>query len=499
MTARVAERGLASSATRGAAVTFAGQGLRIAIQLAGIVILARLLDPADYGVLAMVLAILGVAEVVRDFGLSSAAIQAPVLLPGQKTNLFWINVAVGLGLTLVVLGLSWPIAALYDDARLQPVAAALAFTFLLSGSATQFRADLNRNLRFTALTVSDASGQVAGLTLAILTASLGWGYWALVVQQLVAAAVQLTVAAAATRWLPGRPIRGVPMKPFLAFGSNLAGVQLLGYVSRNVDSVVIGATLGATALGLYNRAFQLMLLPLNQINAPSTRVALPVLSRLQDDRERFEDFLRVGQTILLNVVGPVLALCAAQAPAIVDLALGPQWSGAVPIFQILSIAGFFSTAGYAANWVFLAKGLTGAHLRLALITRPLMVGIILAGAAWGVLGVAVAYSLANVLLWPVQLLWLRRVSDAPVRMMFAGGLRTLLIHGAATAGSFASTLALPAGAPLLRILVGGLALLGVLTLAAAVVPPFRRDVVSILSVRRHLRRRSAVPASKETA
>lgn len=481
--------GLGAAASRGAAVTFLGQGARIGIQVTGIAVLARLLDPSDYGLLAIVLAITGVGEVLRDFGLSSAAIQAKNVLPGQRTNLFWINLGIGLLLSLLFFAASWPIAAAYGDDRLRAITAALSVTFLLNGAATQFRADLTRRLRFTTLTVNDVLAQLGGLLLTIAAALEGAGYWALVVQQVSSATISLVLAVVATRWKPGLPRRGVPMREFLRFGSNLAAVQLLGYASKNVDSVVLGATVGASALGLYNRAFQLMMLPLVQINAPSTRVALPVLSKLQDDRERFAAFLRVGQTTLLNVTSAALALLTAQAAAIVAIALGPKWEASVPLFQILSVAGFSATAGYATYWVYLAKGLMKSNLRLALVTRPLMIGAIIAGSTWGVTGVAAAYSLVSVLIWPLQILWLGRVSDAPVGMMFRSGLRTLVVYGLATAVSHLSTTWVPADLPLVSLLVGSGSLLATLALVALVHRPFRRDVRDVVSIRKNLRQR----------
>lgn len=489
------DRSLGATASRGAAITLGGQLIRIGIQLAGIVILARLLTPADYGILAMVLAIIGIGEVFRDFGLSSAAIQAKTVTAAQKNNLFWINSGIGLALAGIVCAASGVIAAFYGDPRLQLVAITMSSTFLLNGVATQFRADLNRHLRFFRLTATDIVGQVGGLAVGVGLALAGAGYWSLVGQQVAMLVIQLLLLLLVTGWFPGLPRRAADMGGFLRFGTNLVASQVLNYASRNVDSVIIGATLGANPLGLYNRAFQLMLLPLNQLNAPSTRVALPVLSRLQDNKARFAEFIDAGQTFMLNLVSAVLGFATAQALTIITVALGPQWTAAVPIFQILAIAGFFTAASNATYWVFLAKGLTKANLRYSLATRPLMILIIIAGAHWGVLGVATAYSIAAALLWPIGLWWVGRVSDAPVAMMFANGARTLFVYMLAAAVSFLATLALPVDAHLLRLVVGGAAMVAVIAGIAAVLPAYRRDVASMLSTKKYFRpnRRTALP------
>ncbi|QEO14166.1 lipopolysaccharide biosynthesis protein [Agromyces intestinalis] len=484
---------LGASASRGAAVTLGAQLVRVLVQLAGIVVLARLLTPADYGVLAMVLAIIGVGEVFRDFGLSAAAVQAREVTHAQRTNLFWINTGIGALLAVAVCAASGPIAAFYGDPRLQPVAIALSATFLLNGLATQFRADLNRRMRFMRLSSAEIAGQIAGLVVGVWLALGGAGYGALVAQQLVVAAATLVALVAVTGWWPGLPSRGVPMRGFLRFGGNLVASQLVAYASRNVDSVVIGATVGASALGLYNRAFQLMLMPLNQVNAPSTRVALPVLSRLQDSPARYAEFIGLGQAFMLNLVGAILAFGCAQAGPLIDLALGAQWEPAVPIFRILAVAGFFQAAGYATYWVFLSKGLTGAHLAYTLATRPVMIGLIVLGSFWGVLGVAAVFAIATAVLWPIALWWAGRVSDAPVGMLWRNGVRAFAVHATAGAASFAATAWLPDAAWALRLAVGALAFAGALGVAALALRPFRDDVRRMVAIRRYFRAGGAQP------
>jgi len=480
--------GLGASASRGAAVILSGQGVRIVIQLVGIVVLARLLSPADYGLVAMVTAIIGIAEIFRDFGLSSAAIQAKTITRGQKDNLFWTNTGIGAALSLVVLACSPLIARFYGDERLGPLTATLSVVYLLNGISTQFRADLTRSMNFVRLTSAEITGQALGLAAGVTFALLGFGYWSLAAQAIALALFTQIALIILTPWFPGWVDRKASIRPFLSYGTNLLGAHLLGYASRNADSVIIGARFGAADLGLYNRAFQLMMMPLLQINAPATRVALPVLSRLQDQRERYNAYIVFGQTALLVAVSFAFALVGAQASSFIALALGDQWLAAIPTFQILLVAGFFQAAGYATYWVFLSKGLTKQNLRYALATRPAMIALLVIGSAWGVNGVAAAYALGSALTWPVGLLWIARHSDAPVREMFFNGLRTVAIFGIATVASYAATMALPPDAYLLRLGVGLAALVATLAVIALVWPRFRRDVRDLLATRRYFRR-----------
>jgi polysaccharide transporter, PST family len=490
--------GLGKSASRGAAVILGGQGVRMVVQFSGIIIMARLLSPADYGVLAMVTAIIGVAEIFRDFGLSSAAIQAKSLSRGQQDNLFWMNTGIGLALSVIVVASSGLIAHFYDDPRLQPLTAVLAIVYLLNGVSTQFRAYLTRSLSFARLTGAEIVGQSLGLATGITCAMLGMGYWALAAQQIAVALFAQVALIFVTPWFPRWIDRTASIRPFLKYGSNLLGAHLLGYASRNADSVIIGARFGASDLGLYNRAFQLMMMPLLQINAPATRVALPVLSRLQDQRERYASFILFGQSALLMAVSFAFALVGAQASSVITLALGTQWLAAIPIFQILLIAGFFNAAGYATYWVFLSKGLTKANLRYALATRPAMIALLVIGSIWGVNGVAAAYALGAALTWPIGLIWIARHSDAPARQMFANGLRTIIIFGLATVSSYASTMALPDDAYVLRLVVGFVAVVTTLALIALVWPTFRHDVIELVRIRRHFKRSRLSPDRAES-
>lgn len=490
-------RSLGAMASRGAAVTLGGQGLRMILQLGGIILLARLLDPSDYGLLAMVTAVIGIGELVRDFGLSSAAIQAKTLTKGQKSNLFWVNSGIGLVLAIVATAAAGLIAQLYGDDRVQVVTMVLSLTFLLNGISTQFRADLARNFLFGKLAASEIAGQAFGIAAGIVFALLGFGYWALVIQQLTQVFITQVFLLIVTPWSPGWIDRKATIRPFLNYGVNVLGTQLIGYVARNVDSVVIGTRFGAYDLGLYNRAFQLMMMPLLQIQAPSTRVALPVLSRLQDQRERFASFINVGQTALIGLVGFAFAALGAQAPAAVSLFLGPQWLASAPLLQALLVAGFFQAAAYATYWVFLAKGLTRSNFFYALVTRPFMIALILTGSIWGVTGVAFGYALANALVWPVALIWIAKVSDAPALSMFFNGVRALVVFGSGAAASWGIGLAMPEDASLLRIAMSLVTVAAVAALAALIWPRYRADIVGIAKARKHFTRRGRSAAATE--
>ena len=160
----------------------------------------------------------------------------------------------------------------------------------------QFRTELNHQLRFGAIAAADVLGQACGFVVAVIGALSGWTYWALVAFQIVGAAVTNAILIARARWWPGWYHRGTPMRSLLVFGANTFLTQVVNYLSTNIDQVLIGRVWGASVLGFYNRAFQIARLPEQQIAAPLTRLALPYLSRKQDDRASFLDALEEDTT-----------------------------------------------------------------------------------------------------------------------------------------------------------------------------------------------------------
>ncbi|GAA4674591.1 lipopolysaccharide biosynthesis protein [Frondihabitans cladoniiphilus] len=481
---------LASSAARGAGVTLAGQLAKILVQFGGLLVLSRLLTPLQFGLLASILAVVGVGDVIRDFGLSSAAIQAKNLSRGQTNNLFWINTGFGTLIGAVVFFLAGPISDLFHSDQLTPLTQVLSLLFVINGVSTQYRAQFNRDLKFTLLAGGDVAGQLVGLIAAIVLALLSFGVWALVAQQLIMALTTLGIYIVRSSWQPGLPDRRASVRSFLHFGFSLMGSQILNYFSQNVDSIVIGSRMGPTDVGLYNRAFQLLTLPLNQINAPATRVALPVLSRLNDEPKKYQNYLLAGQSVLVHVVIAAFAFGGAQAYPLIALALGPQWSGVSPIFQILALAGVFHVSGYATYWVFLSKGLTASNLRFSLINRPIaIVMIIIGGLVDGVFGVAWAYTIAQLFSWLFGLWWFRDVPEAAPRKMLANPLRAILGYAVAAGLSVVATMWLPEQAHLLRIVIGFLAMAIAVGLIAIVWRRFRQDLQQVLRVAVLLRRR----------
>lgn len=423
-------RPLAASAASGARFALLAQGSRFALQMLGIVVLARLLVPADFGVVAMAAALTAAAVIIGDFGFSQAAMQAKTLSQQQASNLFWLNSAVGLGFTLLVLATSRLIGDFYDDARVEQVLWGLSSLFVLQSLSTQYAAGLARRLKFRVLAIVDVLSTAIGLLGAIVLAVAGAGFWALVFQQVGTALSRFVLLVLLDRWRPSLPGRA-PMRALLTFGGNTFGVQLLTYLAGNVDSIFVGRFWGAATLGLYDRAYNLYRLPMQQVAAPLSRVAVPVLGRLQDDLPRLNRYLQQAQRSLFYGVGLGFAVLAALGTPLVTVVLGPDWSEVGTYLRLFAAGGLFQLSGYVYYWAFIATAHTGLQLRYVILTRPLMIALIVLAAPLGARWVAAGVSVGLFLNWLVLTLWPMRSIGVDTTRLVATSVRPLLVHLAA--------------------------------------------------------------------
>ncbi len=474
---------LGGIAARGVAITFLTQAGRALLQFGSVAVLARLLVPEEFGLVAMVAAFIGAAEVLRDFGLSTAAIQSPTLSDDERTNLFWANAAAGLGCSLLAVAATPLIVHLYDEPRLVEINLAIAPLFLLNGMTTQFRAGLARNLQFKALGLSDLFAQLLSASLSVALAVAGKGVWALVIGMLANSALTGVFYASRSRWLPGLPQRGVSIRRFFRFGVGVFGTQMVGYVIKSVDNVTVGIVSGATALGLYGRAYQLMTVPLTQINAPMGNIVLPVLRHTQSDDEAFTRYLGKAQLVLLYAAGGIFAVMCGLADPIVLFLFGDAWTGVIPILAVLAAAGVFRTLVAVPWWTYLARGHSGALFRQRLATGVLSVSAILAGLPWGPVGVAWGVLAGSTLAWFIGMWDSGRVTRLPTRPLVTRALLTIaLVNVPCGAAAHAATW-LPTP-PVVQLFAGVAAAAAYLLVARLVFPLVRQDLRVVVAFAR---------------
>jgi O-antigen/teichoic acid export membrane protein len=396
---------LGAAAARGGIVTFVAQGLKLLIFTVATVVLARLLTPQDYGLVGMVTIIVNFVGIFQYLGLSTATVQWAELNHRQVSTLFWVNLALSAGIGLIVAACAPLVAMFYGEPRLIWITLGFAAAIPLRGLSIQHEALLIRQMRFTTLAVNDLVALVAGLCAAILTAARGWSYWALVVNQLVLTSSTAIGVWLACGWRPGLPHRDTDLRRMLSFGGNLTGYNLVNFFSRNIDNLLIGKIWGAYQLGLYSRAYQMLMLPLEQVNGPFSSVAVPALSRLNDEPERYRAaFARVLEKIAMLTM-PGVAFMIAAADWIVLLMLGPQWTQTARIFMLLGAAALVQPLARSALWLFTTQGRGREIFRWGVVGGAIAVLSIVVGIRWGAVGVAAAYASTDLCVTTPLLFW----------------------------------------------------------------------------------------------
>lgn len=401
----------------GALTTVGARVITVLFSLASTAVLARLLAPEDFGVLAMVMAVVGFAGVFKDFGLSAAAVQAAdTLTPAQASNLFWLNLAVGVLLTLLTAAAAPLVAWVFGQPALVPVTMWLALSFMLASLGTQHAATLQRLLLFRRKAVADIVGALLSFALSILLAMQGYSYWALVWGTLAGTLVTSLLLMLLAPLPLQRPRRGQGVRRLLRFGGDVTAFEFINYFHRNLDNVLIGRFWGADALGLYSRAYQLLMFPITNLRAPITTVAFSAMSKLRGEPDQFRAYYRKVSFLLALTSMPLVAFLAVAAEEVIGLLLGPQWSGAVPIFQALAFAAFIQPVASLRGMVALSSGRSRDYLLLGVINAVVVCLAFVAGLRWGPMGVAVGYSIAiYLLLYPTVKLSFRttaiRMSD----------------------------------------------------------------------------------------
>ncbi len=383
----------------------------VAMEISRSVVLARFLSADDFGLMAMVMVAIGLAQSYLDLGISAAIIHYQDVTREQLSSLYWLNVLVGLVVCLLLWLCTPLIALIFREPRLIPLLNAVCAVFLIIPLGSQFEILLQKELSFRTLSAQDILASIASLIVAIACATAGFGVWTLV-WSFFAGLVLKTALLMRTGWQRFRPqwhFRRADLRGFLSFGFYQMGERSINYFGERLDQILIGPLLGAHALGLYTFAFNLTVRPVSRINPIVTRVAFPIFSKVQHDTER----LRRGYVDLLNLLtmvnAPLLLGLAAVAPVAVPLVFGPKWSESIVLVQILCLVNVGRSAGNPIGTLQLAKGRADLGFWWNVAFLFISVPAIYAGARYGqALGVALALLAIQVVLFVPCYLFLVR-------------------------------------------------------------------------------------------
>lgn len=383
---------------RGGAVTAISQGVKFLMRLVAQITIARLLLPSDYGLVAMIAPLLSLIMLLADLGLGQAVIQQASITRPQLSALFWLNSMVNVGIAVTAAACAPLMAWIYHEPRLVGITLIAAAMVPVAGLGTQHFALLTRNVKFRSLAILDMIAPIASLAIGLVTAYSGWGYWALLASQAAESVVSVIGAWALTGWIPGPPRLEPGIRSILKVGGHITGTNLATYVTSTADNVILGLFGGDRLLGLYDKGYKTVTLPLGQLLAPFNRVAVPLLIRMQDEPQRYKSaYLNMLELILL-LIWPGVVMGGVIATPLFALLLGPRWTGIGPIISWLCFGAMASPFYSSTYWLFFTQGRTASQMNYGIFLAIISVAGFVAGLPWGATGVAAGAGISFALL-----------------------------------------------------------------------------------------------------
>ncbi|MGI5817782.1 MAG: lipopolysaccharide biosynthesis protein [Armatimonadota bacterium] len=393
--------GIGGRARTAAGWQFLSKGINTGLQMVTSIVLARLLMPADFGIVALATMVTGLANVFRDLGLGQALVQRKEIGEEHTRSAFWGTlVMAGLLYGGVVLAAPY-LGEYFDEPRMVPVLKIIALTFVFAPLAVVPRSLLQRELDFKTPFFAGLVSSVAYGVVGVVMALLGYSYWALVGASLAGALVNTVALCILTRYLPPLvpTFRGIA--DLFGFGTGATGVGLMNYIATRVDYFVIGRKLDSDDLGLYTRAYQVIVFPLTIVSGTLYPILFPAFAQMQDDMPRARNAYRRVLTIIAVLTWPLLAALLVTAPEFVPTVFGDQWDGTILPLQIMTVAGALKTITNPSGA--LAKAM-GTRYVFSQLWRQAVYAALLGvgawwGAEWGINGVAWAVVAVNLVVF----------------------------------------------------------------------------------------------------
>ncbi len=441
---------------RGGFAKICSQGASIVLRIGSVMVLARLLDPKDFGLVGMVTVVTGAFSLFKDAGLSMVTIQRPQISNDELSALFWVNMLVGGLLALLTIALSPFLTTFYREPRLVAIAIPLAAGFLVNAAGVQHGALLNRQMRFTTISAIEILSWIASVAVGIGMALGGFGYWALVGMTVTSPSVSTIGAWLTTAWIPGRPKRVAGVFSMLKFGGTFTLNMIVVYIAYNTDKLLIGRIWGAEALGLYGRAYQLINIPTENLNGAVGGIAVSALARVQEEPARFKNYFLKSYALVLTCTLPITVACALLADDIVVVLLGAKWSAAAPIFRLMAPTILTFALINPLGWMMFGSGRVGRSLKMAFVIAPAVILGYACGLPYGPTGVALGYSAMMTLLCFPLMRWATSgsaISFADLLHVIRPPLTSAAVAAVLTLG--AVTLIGDSLSPLLRLVVSG--------------------------------------------
>lgn len=481
MSKRRSKESLAGKTARASVVVLFAQGGGLVLQLLSIVLLSRVLEPTDFGLFAMCVVVIGASEIFQNLGLSSATVQVNEISRQQQSNLFWVNVCMGGVLFCILFFFSSTIAILFNEVKLTRMLQVASPVIPLSAIAAQHAANLKREVKVGKLALIELISSTLSLLVALVSGLMGSGYWALIYGILARTLSRTLMLTYSSGFKPQLPCLKTDMQKMFVFGKDVTLYNILEYIHRNVDNYLIARFLGAGSLALYSRAYSLITVALRACKSVSFGVFFPILSRLKNSTEEYNQYYSNMARAVCVVAGLISALTFSMSEEIVSLALGDGWEAVSPILQLFSIVLFFQIIDLNRNVVLLSLGEGKRYARCGGLQALLSAIGIGCGLPWGILGVSLGYTLANALSFIVLFAWCMR--GTPIH--FGLTMRALALPS--LVGVASSYTAIKVHSEFLKtettigsLIVKTLIITGIFLLLVLLHPAYRREVNSIM-------------------
>jgi PST family polysaccharide transporter len=371
------------------------QGVRQAVTFVIVVLLARLLTPRDFGLVAMVTALAGFAALFAELGISAALVQKKEITDEQLSSVFWLNLLCGILLSALFIFAAPFVSQFFREPRIEAITIALSLSFILNSFAIVHRILATKSLRFRTLAAAEIISTFSAGLLAVMLALNGYGYWSLVWQTLFVSIITNIVLWTYSPWRPMFRFRLASIRELLHFGANVMGTHTLEYWTRNIDNILIGRFLGSEALGFYSRAYSVLVFRINSLPRIVSRVFFPAISEIQDDKVRVKEvFLKTIGVIALITFPMTLGLFATAERFVLAL-FGEKWLEMVPVLRALCLLGLTTAAGSLTGSIYLSQGKANLHFRVGMILKTAVIAGIVVGLRWGIIGVALCFGMVT--------------------------------------------------------------------------------------------------------
>lgn len=380
-----------------------------AISLVVFFLLARILGPKAFGLVALASIFISFVGMFLDQGFSTAIIQRHELEAGHLDTAFWVNLGISLLLTIFGIFAAGLIANLFDEQQLIPIIRWLSLSFLINGFGSVQNAIFQRNLVFKTLAVRSLVATTLGGVVGVVMAFSDLGVWSLVGKQLVDQLVRVLVLWLASDWRPGFNASAKQFRELFSFGVNMVGIKIINFLNMRADDLLIGYFLGSVELGYYSVAYRLLLVMIQLLTGIVTKVAMPTFSKLQEEPEKLRGAFYTVTQLTSLISFPIFLGMAALAPELISLVFGEKWLPSIRVMQILAFNGIYSSVISFSGIIITAIGKPSLNLKVGAIHSVANVIGFAIAVHWGIIAVASTFVIRGYLLAPIRLFLLKKL------------------------------------------------------------------------------------------